>query len=141
MSLPEVRIVLDSALVDLPMAMRDATWVALTEKRLRETPPAADRDRDWVHHCQPTIAQLSALLRMPPHTPARRLADEGWSFRELSNLVRLDRASGMLRHSEVAISQIAYRLGYSDVANFSKAFRAAGGTSPRRYRASVAGGS
>lgn len=148
--LPEVRVVLDLALMDVPMALRDATWVERTEKRLKETLPAGDRkDRfsDWVRlmlheaeDCRPTLAQLSALLRMPPHTLARRLADEGWGFRDLSNLVRHDRACSLLRHGEVAISQIAYRLGYSDVANFSNAFRAAGGMSPRRYRDSVMAG-
>ncbi len=148
MDLPEIRIVIDAALMDAPLALRDPHYVALTEDRLKESLPVGDRKcpwSDWVHlmlheaeDCQPTLAQVASLLRLPPHTLARRLADEGWSFRELSNLVRHDRACGMLHHSEVPISQIAYRLGYSDVGNFSNAFRAASGMSPRGYRNSIA---
>ncbi len=148
MDLPEIRIVIDAALMDMPMALRDPQWVTLTEDRLKESLPAGDRKcpwSDWVHlmlheaeDCRPTLAQLASLLRLPPHTLARRLADEGWSFRELSNLVRHDRACSMLHHRAVPISQIAFRLGYSDVGNFSNAFRAQSGMSPRRYRASMA---
>jgi AraC-like DNA-binding protein len=145
--LPEIRIVIDASLMDMSMALRDPQWVTLTEDRLREALPAGDRKcpwSDWVHlmlheaeDCQPTIAQLASLLRLPAHTLARRLSDEGWSFRELSNLVRHDRACEMLRHRAVPISQIAFRLGYSDVGNFSNAFRALSGKSPRRYRESI----
>jgi transcriptional regulator GlxA family with amidase domain len=40
----------------------------------------------------------------------------------------------MLVDSRQSISQIAWRLGYGDPANFSHAFRATGGASPRQYR-------
>ena len=41
----------------------------------------------------------------------------------------------MLTDDTMSVSQIAYRLGYSDVPGFIRAFRKETGTSPTAYRA------
>ena len=69
---------------------------------------------------------------------AAGFAAEGCSLRELGNQIRHQRACAMLGELRQSISTIAYRLGYSDVANFSHAFRRAAGLSPRTYRNSQA---
>jgi AraC-like DNA-binding protein len=40
----------------------------------------------------------------------------------------------MLRESDATVAQIALRLGFSDSANFSRAFRRAVGVTPSVYR-------
>jgi AraC-like DNA-binding protein len=47
---------------------------------------------------------------------------------------RFDVASSLLADPEQQIIDIASRLGYSDPANFSRAFRRYAGVSPRDYR-------
>jgi AraC-like DNA-binding protein len=41
-----------------------------------------------------------------------------------------------LKDPSQPITQVAYRLGYSDSTNFSRAFQAVGGISPRAFRQS-----
>jgi AraC-like DNA-binding protein len=147
MPLPEVRVVVDAAQVDLPLATANPQNAAHAEDRLkRQRPPLALESRwsDWVilmlreaEDCQPTLEQLAELVGIGSYTLARLLAKEGESFRDLSNRVRFDRARSLLAQGRNPITQIAYRLGYTDVANFSTAFRLAYGKSPRAYRATT----
>lgn len=64
----------------------------------------------------------------------RHLDKEGVSFRDLALAIRNERACHMLAQGTQAISQIAYRLGYSDVANFSRSFKKQNGVSPSDYQ-------
>jgi AraC-like DNA-binding protein len=84
--------------------------------------------------CQPSREELAALLNISPATLTRYLAAEGQSLRSMSQRIRHERACQLLADRQQSISQIAYRLGYGDVANFSHAFRKQAGQSPRTYR-------
>jgi AraC-like DNA-binding protein len=84
---------------------------------------------------QPKLADLAALLAVSPRTLTRKLADEGHALRDLAKQVRLARACRMLEDLGQPVAQVAWRLGYADPTNFSHAFRAAIGESPRQYRA------
>jgi AraC-like DNA-binding protein len=91
--------------------------------------------------CQPTAEELTELLGIDTHTLARALAKEGLSFREMAKQVRHEKACELLKDPNQSATQIAYRLGYSDSANFSRAFQTISGVSPRTYRqAFLAGG-
>lgn len=48
-------------------------------------------------------------------------------------------ATRLLRFTDLAISQIAYRCGYNDPLYFSRAFKRHHGQSPANYRASIRG--
>ena len=138
----------DTTLMDLPMALADPGYVSraigdLEGKRSQVADGAYWSD--WVtlilqeaQDCQPTLAQIGEVVGIGRHTLARRLAQEGANFRSLANLVRHRRACGLLRDTRTPVSQIAFRLGYSDAGNFSNAFRRAAGVSPRRFRESQA---
>jgi AraC-like DNA-binding protein len=67
-------------------------------------------------------------------TLKRRLADQGTSFSALLDEVRRDRATLLLRAGELSVDEIGARLGYSDPANFARAFRRWTGSSPRAFR-------
>jgi AraC-like DNA-binding protein len=86
--------------------------------------------------CQPTAEELTELLGVDTHTLARALAKQGLSFREMAKQVRYEKACELLKDPNQPITQVAYRLGYSDCANFSRAFQTVGGVSPRTYRQS-----
>jgi AraC-like DNA-binding protein len=97
---------------------------------------------DWVamvlresEGCQPTRDELAGLLYISRATLARRLAAEGTSYRRLGIRIRHQRACELLACSTDPVSHIAYRLGYTEVANFSHAFRAVAGVCPGSYRA------
>ncbi len=64
--------------------------------------------------------------------------DCGADFRELVNLIRMQRAKELLRGSGASITQISMEFGYSSPANFARAFRKAAGMAPHDFRSSVA---
>ncbi len=145
--LPEVRMIMDPALLDAPLswsipgAGAGAGHEAELSK-LQHDVHRATRWSEWVvmmlreaEGTQPTLQELAALISVSARTLARYLAHEGHALRDLANDVRHRRACEMLAQSHPSISEIAWRLGYGDATNFSHAFRAAGSISPRQYRA------
>jgi len=88
--------------------------------------------------CQPTQELLAEMLSVSPHTLARRLADEGYRFRDMARAMRHRRACEMLTQTQFDVTEIAHRLGYTSVSNFCNAFRAEAGVSPGAYRKQAA---
>ena len=78
---------------------------------------------------------VAAELGMSGRTLARRLASEGHSFSKILDGLRSALARRYLAESEMSISEIAWLLGYSQVANFTHAFHRWTGTNPRTERA------
>jgi AraC-like DNA-binding protein len=63
------------------------------------------------------------------------LVAEGASFGRLSRQVRHDKACELLAQPALSLAAVAHRLGYTDLSNFSRAFKAlAGGQTPGEYR-------
>jgi AraC-like DNA-binding protein len=84
--------------------------------------------------CQPTLAELAKMRNVSTRTFNRYLTKESTTFRDLSLRVRYQRACELLRDGHLSVSQIAYTLGYSDLANFSRSFKKACGLSPSAYQ-------
>ena len=85
---------------------------------------------------QPTLDQLAALREHVARARSARYLDaENSGFRELSLAVRTERARRMLAEGNLSVTQIAYRLGYSDVASFIRSFRGRTGRTPAAWRA------
>ncbi len=81
-----------------------------------------------------SFEELAQALRVSPRTLRRRLAEAKVSFSELLDQVRRDRALLLLRSVELSTKEVAERVGYSDVANFMRAFRRWTGRTPAAYR-------
>jgi len=81
------------------------------------------------------ISQLAKGCRLS-ESHFRRLFREifGESPKAMYNRSRMRRACEMLSYSNRNISEIAVSLGFSNVHNFSRAFREMNGQSPRAYR-------
>lgn len=67
-------------------------------------------------------------------TLQRLLLAEGTTFSETLEAVRRELATEMLTSSDMAVTEISDKLGYSSVANFSRAFHRWKGVSPSEFR-------
>ncbi|MNV93474.1 Urease operon transcriptional activator [compost metagenome] len=67
----------------------------------------------------------------------RRLAEAGLGFQAIADEVRQAIAASLLRNSPLSMDEIAERVGFSEGANFRKAFRRWTGLSPTQYRQQV----
>jgi AraC-like DNA-binding protein len=146
-ALPEVRIEIPSDFMDSAFTLHDPNRVTERQTQLdRALQDAIDTGHygDWLkmlllhaEGCQLTLADAASALHLTPRTLARRLAAEGIEFRALANEVRMQRAMDMLATSDAPIATVAARLGYGHTSNFTVAFRARNGVSPRQYRQST----
>ena len=66
---------------------------------------------------------------------ARRLGEAGLSYSQVLDQVWFEAAADRLRDRRVKIIDIAFDLGYSDHAHFTRAFRRLAGVAPRTFRA------
>ncbi|WP_022957021.1 helix-turn-helix domain-containing protein [Perlucidibaca piscinae] len=128
--------------ITLPSA--DPQLVALAASRCRDELEAAERSVDLVtrirrlmqkHLAEPHAQELVAsTLNMTPRTLHRRLQEQGMHFKTLMDETRRSRATFKLRHETVSIGEIAAELGYSDQANFVRAFKRWTGKTPSEFR-------
>lgn len=70
----------------------------------------------------PTKAKIANLLDMTERTMLRRLKEEGTTFAEVLRNLREQLAFQYLRKG-MCMSEVAYRLGFSDNGTFSRAFK------------------
>jgi AraC-like DNA-binding protein len=89
-------------------------------------------------HGKARAGEIARQLGVSGRTFARRLAQEGLSFSELLNSLRSDLAHRYLADRDLTISQIAWLLGYQDVAAFSHAFKRWTGSTPSKARGEYA---
>ncbi|MDA7585882.1 AraC family transcriptional regulator [Luminiphilus sp.] len=82
----------------------------------------------------PTPEEIAGHLNVSYRTLRRRLSDEGTSFKEIHNEVRMGMASEYLRQTDLTTQEITYLLGYSEASNFHRAFKAWHGKTPGDYR-------
>jgi AraC-like DNA-binding protein len=73
-------------------------------------------------------------LAMSATTLHQRLSERGTSFHALLNDIRRELATGYLHRSATPVTEIAFVLGFTDVSNFTRAFKRWTGVSPTRYR-------
>jgi AraC-like DNA-binding protein len=83
----------------------------------------------------PSLPTTARLLHLTPRTLHRRLVDEGTSYKALLEDVRRTLAVENLKAARQGVAEIAYALGYSDVANFRRAFKRWQAVSPAQFRA------
>jgi AraC-like DNA-binding protein len=74
-------------------------------------------------HGFPALPMAARLLHMTPRTLHRRLVAEGTSYRAILEEVRRSLAVEHLRAGRLGVAEIAHALGYSDLANFRRAFK------------------
>jgi AraC-like DNA-binding protein len=86
----------------------------------------------------PPLAEVARRLHVSERGLRRRLTAEKTSYRMILDQVRETLARAYLRDTRLQIEEIAERLGYSDAANFTHAFRRWTGSAPGKFRADAA---
>ena len=81
-----------------------------------------------------SLERVASDLNMSARTLRRQLQELGTSFQKVLEEVRLERAIDYLSDANQGIKQVAAKLGYSDPANFRRAFRRWTGSAPTDYR-------
>lgn len=82
----------------------------------------------------PKAEAVARALGMSPRTLARRLQEQGNSYRDLLDDLRQNLARRYLRDRKLRLSDIAYMLGYADLSTFNHAFKRWTGKSPSEFR-------
>ena len=86
------------------------------------------------HPAPPSLEAIAGQLHLTPRTLIRRLKSSGTSYRQLLDDARIDCAQTLLGDARLMVAEVAARLGYSDPANFGRAFRKLTGTTPAAWR-------
>lgn len=82
-----------------------------------------------------SLSQIAHALAMHPRTLHRQLAKEGQCFEDIVDTIRSDQLVTLLAVTPLlSISQITYRLGYSDPASLSRSCRRWYGCTPKELR-------
>jgi len=82
----------------------------------------------------PSLKVIARMFNMSSRTLHRRLEKEGSSYKSLLEDVRHMLATEYLKADQLNIEEIAYTLGYADLANFRRAFKRWEGMPPSGYR-------
>jgi AraC-like DNA-binding protein len=85
-------------------------------------------------HGKTQMGEIARRLGMSKRTLARRLSSEGLTFAGILADLRVDLAKRHLRDEDLAISQIAWLLGYQEVSAFTHAFKRRTGKTPKEVR-------
>jgi AraC-like DNA-binding protein len=141
---PANSLVFDASLLQAPLVSADDTSLRLAREQcerllgsIRSNSPFIDRARRLVLRSGGglrTLEELAASVRTSSRTLRRRLAQEGGSYSTVLDEERHARALVLLRSSGLSVKDVAQRLGYSDVANFMRAFKRWTGQTPGAFR-------
>jgi AraC-like DNA-binding protein len=133
---PHTVIVFSASLLSLPLPRPDGESLG---------PPPLVAPADFDGSLRATVRSLLQLGELAlataaeaagtsPRSLQRHLAAAGLGFAELVDDVRFELALRLLRDPHAKVVEIAAELGYTDSANFTRAFRRWAGVSPRGFR-------
>ena len=141
---PEISIVFDPALLDVPLALGSEELAQLNDRVVRnylnkfDRADIENRARSLVVAALPSggtnKAAVARRLGVSARTLQARLGERGSSFVELTNSTRRTLACEYLEHPTISIAEIAYLVGFADTSNFCRAFKRWTGVSPSTYR-------
>jgi AraC-like DNA-binding protein len=87
-----------------------------------------------------SLEEMARMMNTSARTLKRRLQEDGTTFRTLLNEARSAMAETLLSDAHLTLTEIAERLGYSDLSSFSQAFKRWYGVAPQVYRAGMVRG-
>jgi AraC-like DNA-binding protein len=136
---PAHRLVFDAAVLDERVASADAAAMRLAKEQL-ERELAAKVEAGLPGKIRAVLVTTSSeiavakALKMSPRTLKRRLAEHDTTFSAIRDDVRLQRALLLLDDRARTVGEIATLLGYTELPNFTRAFRKWTGMTPNAYR-------
>lgn len=138
-------LVFDEAVLAMPFVTHNADLLAALVPGLEAKLPA----RSFVDEVKavvarrmsgerPSVEKVARELATSPRTLQRRLGELGTSYQGVLDDVRHDTALRLLRAKELDVTEVAFLLGFEEYNSFTRAFRSWEGTSPKRWRDSMA---
>jgi AraC-like DNA-binding protein len=134
----------EASYLNLPLLMSDTASMQLAVKQCEQElaaighfSPFIREVRSLVHGSNVGFRSLEAvaeMLNQSERTLKRQLAQEGTTFSDILEDMRRQEAIRLLLNTTESLDRIAEALGYSDVANFNRAFKRWTGTTPGQYR-------
>jgi AraC-like DNA-binding protein len=141
------QLVFDAAELDFPLKMADRVSLRLAQEQCERALDALALEGQVVARVRSLVAkkeggvrsveEVAALMHLSPRTLKRRLAEHAVTYSSLADRELREKALLLLRSADLSLEQVAERIGYSDVANFTRAFRRWTGQTPAQYRRSV----
>lgn len=71
----------------------------------------------------PSISEAAKAFGMSSRTLARQLQQQGCTYRVLTEEIRIELAQRWLNSGQLSAKEVGYRLGFSDVVTFRRAFK------------------
>jgi AraC-like DNA-binding protein len=142
---PTAALVLAAAKLERPVPTADEVLLSyldrLAEQARREL-YRSDSTADGVQRVlwqelasgSPSIGTVAARLGLSARSLQRRLAEQGTSFKGVLEGFRREAARRLLSERQIAVSEVAFLLGYADPSAFHRAFQRWHGSTPRRFR-------
>lgn len=141
---PRTEIIIDAAVLDMPLVMADQATAAMAEKQCEEILTRMGPKEGLVAKVRRILLsnpgsflpvnEVASRLATSTRTLSRGLQDVGTSYQRILDEVRKEMAIEYLRNSNLPIEEIAALIGYSDPSNFRKAFRRWTQNAPSYYR-------
>jgi AraC-like DNA-binding protein len=145
----ETEVELDAAVLDLPIPEAQSGLLTYLDAYARDVLAKLPVDDDLVGDVERAIASamsrgvpdmdsIATQLGASTRTLQRRLGEAETGFQELVDVVRRRYAERYLADDRLAISEIAFLVGFSEPSNFHRAFRRWTGLTPAAFRGRAA---
>ena len=141
---PYVGLLLGQAELNMPLPTSSPELAHANEKVILDYLARLDRSQvapqlkarlvDALPSGTPEAEELATQLNMSLRSLQRKLQEEGTSFNMLLDETRRELANCYIGDQQLSISEISYLLGFSEPANFTRAFRRWTGKAPSEYR-------
>lgn len=138
-----IRVIIDRQQLTLPLPLADAHSLKVVEQRCQEQLQKIYHQGEIVEWISmmlrqanqvPTLTECAKVLNISTKTLQRYLQQQGVEFQTLKQQISIERAIDLLENSNYTITHIAYELGYTNPANFTRAFNKVMDCSPQAYR-------
>lgn len=132
-------LVFDREALDLPLrpltpAEREVHGLLRTGRPLATAREAHRLIRDLLQEGRTTVVDVANALDMSVRGLQRHLDEWGVTFETMLDEYRRTSALDQLVDSDLSVTEIAFRLGYSDASHFTRAVRRWTGRTPRQIR-------
>ncbi|OLP15397.1 AraC family transcriptional regulator [Leptolyngbya sp. 'hensonii'] len=139
---------LDAAVIQRPLAQADPGLSSILDRHAEELLarlPQSESLLDSVNRLlseglrggNPSLTAIAQQLGYAPRTLQRKLQEVGTSYHTLLDEMRRELSIYYLREAQIAVSEVAFLLGFSETSAFHRAFRRWMGVSPGEFRRSA----
>ncbi len=140
---PYTEILFDPNFLTMELQQNNALTVQMCKDQLEQRLPIFKKANSAMEHVKDyltrtplfkvNIEDCAQEINMSSRHLRRKLTQEGTAFKLIQDQFRQVLAEKYLRLTDMTLEEIAERLGYSDAANFSNAFKRWTGFSPRGF--------